>query len=259
MNTHDSGHSRRWSSAPMLVALLALLVATSGTTYAALTVTGKDVVNGTLTTKDVKNRSLLEKDFKKGQLTAGPQGPQGAPGLPGAKGDPGVNGKDGQDGAPDTPAQVLAKIVQADGSGSGLDADTLDGKTSAELVQGVASKAALALPPANFSTIDLWDGDVSLVITCGNPALVDPLQGNSEIRLWNNRQSVANVFIDNGGSTPLFAALTFDDRVIVPALPAGEMLIVHVQWGDGTFANFTVSSIHRASDCHVQASGVLLR
>ena len=153
---------------------------------------------------------------------------------------------------------MLGEIVQTDGSGSGLDADTLDGKTSTELVQGVAGKAAVALPPANFTTIDLWDGDISLVITCGNPALVDPLQGNSEIRLWNNRQAIANVFLDNGASTPIVAALPNDDRVIVPALPAGEMLIVHVQWNDGTFASFMISSVHRVGDCHFQASGVML-
>ena len=48
----------------------------------------------------------------------GPQGIQGPIGPPGA------------DGSPDTPAQVLAKISQVDGTGSGLDADTLDGADS---------------------------------------------------------------------------------------------------------------------------------
>jgi hypothetical protein len=48
-------------------------------------------------------------------------------------------------GSPDTPAQVLAKLIQVDGAGSGLDADTLDGhdtpyfatQTDMTAVQGV--------------------------------------------------------------------------------------------------------------------------
>jgi hypothetical protein len=74
-----------------IVSVLALVVATGGTSYAALSITGKDVVNQslsgkdienqTLTGKDVKNASLKGKDFAPGQLPAGPQGPQGPAGA----------------------------------------------------------------------------------------------------------------------------------------------------------------------------------
>jgi hypothetical protein len=47
--------SRRHSTA---VAYLALFAALGGSAYAAVTVTGKDIMNGTITGKDVKNRSL---------------------------------------------------------------------------------------------------------------------------------------------------------------------------------------------------------
>jgi len=84
-----------------VVAYLALFVALGGSSYAAITVTGKNVKNSSLTGKDIKNnsltgsdvksiktgdvtdRSLLAKDFKAGQL------PSGAQGLKGDKGDPG--------------------------------------------------------------------------------------------------------------------------------------------------------------------------
>ena len=52
------------------------------------------------------------------QLIAGPPGPIGPVGPPGPQ------------GSPDTAAQVLAKLVTVDGSGSGLDADLLDGHDS---------------------------------------------------------------------------------------------------------------------------------
>lgn len=81
-----------------VISLLALFVALGGSSYAALSMTGKDVKNGSLTGKDLKNNSvtgadvkalgtgdvqdgsLLATDFKSGQL---PQGPKGDPGPPG--------------------------------------------------------------------------------------------------------------------------------------------------------------------------------
>jgi hypothetical protein len=85
----------------VVVAYLALFVALGGSSYAAITITGKNVKNSSLTGKDVKNNSLtgsdvkniksgdvsdhslLAKDFKPGQL------PQGAAGKPGVPGEPG--------------------------------------------------------------------------------------------------------------------------------------------------------------------------
>jgi len=57
----------------------------------------------------------------------GPTGPQGPAGPTGATGATGPQGPAGADGSPDTAAQVRAKLVTVDGSGSGIDADLLDG------------------------------------------------------------------------------------------------------------------------------------
>ena len=72
------------------IALLALVVSLGGTSYAALRVSSKqivdnsvrskDVKNNDLTGRDVKNRSLTPADFPGGALPQGPQGPQGPPG-----------------------------------------------------------------------------------------------------------------------------------------------------------------------------------
>jgi hypothetical protein len=85
-----------------VMATIAVFVALGGSSYAAITVTGKnvknssltgkDVKNSSLTTSDVKNRSLLAVDFKAGQLPAGPMGPGGRAGSQGAKGDQGAPG-----------------------------------------------------------------------------------------------------------------------------------------------------------------------
>jgi hypothetical protein len=75
-----------------VTATLALVIALGGTSYAAITITGKNVKDGSLKAADlgtgsvtsakVRDGALLRKDFKQGQLPAGPQGPPG-PVVPG--------------------------------------------------------------------------------------------------------------------------------------------------------------------------------
>lgn len=57
----------------------------------------------------------------------GSTGPTGATGVTGATGSTGATGQTGAQGSPDTAQQVLDKLVTVDGTGSGLDADLLDG------------------------------------------------------------------------------------------------------------------------------------
>ena len=59
------------------------------------------------------------------------RGPAGVDGTPGVTGPQGPQGPAGANGSPDTAAQILAKLVMVDGSGSNLDADKLDGQDSA--------------------------------------------------------------------------------------------------------------------------------
>lgn len=55
----------RLPSPAMTVALLALFTALAGTSYAAVTITGKNVKNSSLTGKDVRNNSLTGSDVKR--------------------------------------------------------------------------------------------------------------------------------------------------------------------------------------------------
>ena len=54
-----------------VIASIALFVALGGSSYAALTVTGRHVRNGSLTGADVKNRSLGKKDLRAGAIPTG--------------------------------------------------------------------------------------------------------------------------------------------------------------------------------------------
>lgn len=57
----------------------------------------------------------------------GPAGPVGPTGPQGIQGTAGSTGDTGPAGSPDTGNDILAKLAPVDGTGSGLDADTLDG------------------------------------------------------------------------------------------------------------------------------------
>jgi hypothetical protein len=95
-----------------VVATLALFIALGGTSYAALTITGKNVKNGSLTGADVKNGSLTGADVKNNSLTGGDirngslrsadfkagELPAGRPGDPGPQGPAGPAGPEGPRG-----------------------------------------------------------------------------------------------------------------------------------------------------------------
>ena len=88
------------------VAYLALFAALGGSAYAAVTVTGKNIKDGTITGQDVKNRSLGTGKLSPTAVSSltgergaqGPQGPQGAAGARGPAGPAGQIGPKGDTG-----------------------------------------------------------------------------------------------------------------------------------------------------------------
>ena len=78
----------------------------------------------------------------------GPTGPQGPAGPTGSTGATGPQGPAGADGSPDTAAQVRAKLVTVDGSGSGIDADLLDGSHASAfaLLSGATFSGTVTAP-----------------------------------------------------------------------------------------------------------------
>jgi hypothetical protein len=82
-------------SPALVVAMVALFVALTGTTVAATTklITGKQIANSSITGLDVKNKSLTPKDFK--GSVRGPRGLRGLTGAAGATGPQGIQGPAG--------------------------------------------------------------------------------------------------------------------------------------------------------------------
>jgi hypothetical protein len=114
-------------SPAMAVAFVALLVAFTGSSFAAPArdaasklVSGTKIAKSSITSKQIKNGSLLAADFKKGQLPRGATGPAGARGAQGPQGAQGAQGPQGPQGpgAPVAWAQVAESGTLVRGSGA---------------------------------------------------------------------------------------------------------------------------------------------
>src|SRR4030088_2003636 len=83
-------------SGSMLVALLALVMATTGSAVAASLITSAQIKDGTIQTRDISKKAQAA--LKGNAGAAGAQGSQGPQGLKGDKGDKGGAGPKGDKG-----------------------------------------------------------------------------------------------------------------------------------------------------------------
>lgn len=140
------GKAHRWVRRNVL-GLVAIFFALNGT---AIAVQSDDENDGSADRK----ASAAKKKVKAGP--PGPAGPAGPQGSPGPQGPQGIEGPPGS--GSDTGAQILTKLGPVDGSGSGLDADLLDGQSSnAFLASGANAGGALGGTYPN-PTLDVSGG-----------------------------------------------------------------------------------------------------
>jgi hypothetical protein len=84
-------------------------------------------------------------------LTWNQKGSPGIQGEPGQQGAAGQNGAPGANGSPDSGPDILGKLAPVDGSGSGLDADALDGRPSTDFLPARSSNFSASLPALPLS------------------------------------------------------------------------------------------------------------
>ena len=117
-----------------VLGFVAIFIALGGVGVAAglakNSVRSKQIKNGQVKSIDVADNGLTGTDIDESTLEGLPAGP---------KGETGVQGPPGANGSPDTAAQVLAKLLTVDGTASNLDADTLDGQSSAAFLGATAT------------------------------------------------------------------------------------------------------------------------
>jgi type VI protein secretion system component Hcp len=106
-----------------------LFIVLGGSAYAATSITGKDVKNGSLTGADVKDRSLSARDFKAGEVPRRPVGPTGNPGAAGEQGAPGRDGAPGVVSPPGRSRQPVGRLtipgVTGDAAGGAIELRSL--------------------------------------------------------------------------------------------------------------------------------------
>jgi hypothetical protein len=173
-----------------IVAYTALVVALGGTSYAAVTVTGKQVKDSSLTGRDIRNGTLTGDDVKKrsvpvdrllGKLPAGPTGPTGPAGAKGPAGEPDYSRVYDK---PSADARFLGKTAKA------VDADSLDGRDGSAYAQGRV-------------TFDTVSRDVA---ASSSETLID-VPGWATLSVLNCNASFANVGLvrNTGPSTVWYA------------------------------------------------------
>jgi hypothetical protein len=90
---------RRRPQPALVISLVALFVSLGGTSYAAISITGKNIRDGSLSGTDIKNGSLRGADVRNGSLTAGDLSLNTIASLRGATGAVGPAGATGTFGA----------------------------------------------------------------------------------------------------------------------------------------------------------------
>jgi hypothetical protein len=117
---------RRRPSHATVVAYLALFVALGGTSYAAIRVTGRNVVDGSLELRDLSRKARAQLRGTSVPGSAGHDGAVGRDGAAGQSGAPGRDGSAGQNGAPGRDGAgatgvLPTHVIDVDPAGSALE------------------------------------------------------------------------------------------------------------------------------------------
>jgi hypothetical protein len=150
-------------SGPLAVAILALVVAMSGSAVAASLITGKQIKDGTIGVKDISKTARTQLTAKAAVGAPGPQGPSGPAGATGEAGPQGPKGDSGADGSKGAPGEAVAYAnVRGDGTiepgqSKGVTNEMID--RTAEGVfcfknLGFNPKSAMVSPDGSFGQLD---------------------------------------------------------------------------------------------------------
>lgn len=206
-----------------VAATMALVIAVGGGAVAFANAPAK-VIHGCVTKPGAKDAGTV-KILPPGGKCTKKQKPlswnkQGIQGEPGAQGEPGPAGPQGEPGAgsPDTPQQVLDKLVQVDGDGSGLDASLLDGTDSTGFLR-----------------------------SNGKAADADNLDGiNSTSFVRRGTASGGAIGLGSIG-----ADKCADVQLGIGGLKVGDLIVLNVASGDSLPKNLTFQELDIPSDGHL--------
>ena len=170
----------------MVVALLALFVALSGASYAAVSlprnsVGSKQIRNNAVVSSKVRNGSLLAEDFMAGQL---PRGERGETGERGPAGSPGATGAEGPRGPSDLYWALGSQETILTGSATYFTAGTIvvpPGNYRLSATLTVRSYFNSSYSPIAPGVGTKWAVDCHLNPTDG-PSIADGYAGTKQVR-----------------------------------------------------------------------------
>jgi hypothetical protein len=76
------------------------------------------------------------------------------------------------------------------------------------------------------------------------------------VHVYNYSGALANVFVESGGPNPTYSQMNAGDELQLPAAATADSFHIQAQGFIGVLT-IEVATVHRASDCHAQAQGVL--
>ena len=117
---------------------------------------------------------------------------------------------------------------------------------------GSATGQALAVPAGqNIFLGPPLNGFLRLSYYCPSPT-----SNTGFLWVYNDSGSVANVFIESGDPNPTYHSMAAGANFFVPGSPAADSWHIQAQGAPGV-QTIEVATVHRPSDCHAQAQGVL--
>jgi hypothetical protein len=250
-------------SAGLVVAIVAMIVALGGTSYAAFSlpknsvgttqlkngaVTGTKIAKDAITSVNVKGGSLLAADFKVGQLPAATQGPMGNPGPQGPKGDPGpagpATGPAGGDLTGNYPAPTIAPGAVNNSQIGLIPQARLEFVTPEPIPNNAFIN--LCFDVARYDNDHLWGGASACSSAASDTKLIAPVTGVYAITGgvdWDSSVSTAGVRYaaicknDTGcSSTPLAF-----DQVNAAGTPTGQTVSTQAKLNAGDFVTLNVA------------------
>jgi hypothetical protein len=203
-----------------VTSLLALIVALSGTAYAAVTITGANITNGSVTSADIRNNTIRgsdvradainSDDIENGSITPDDLNRNALGGLTGPKGDTGAPGADGAAGAKGETGATGPAGPKGDTGAPGMTGPAVEPILTGTYVNGFPLAGTL-YSPVSGRTDNVNDG---------NPGLEAPYQQITPRPLTTSRLSV-KLTAAAGSDTTFTLRVNGADTAMTCTVPTG--------------------------------------
>lgn len=185
---------KRFTPTPsMVVSMIALVVALSGTAYAAATINGKNIKKGTITSKQIKDKTVTGRDIRNKTIT-------------------GADIKDGAVFGPDLAASSVDSSKIADGSVSAADLAT--GAVVPPQIGTATSQDPFAVNGISFTNNDVMTYDY--VAPAGTTKLIVTYSAECDVSYTSDAQYLSTRITVDGTEAEPASGVNFQFCTVDP-------------------------------------------